>query len=248
MAKKRRSVDVEDRIRSVDEISKYAKILVYGRNKNGKTRFAATWPRVLICDIQEEGTRSARGSGADVIEVNSFDEVGDVYWYLKAGNHKYRTIAIDTLTALQDAAQRKVLGEAEERDPTREHAMPDRRTYGRANQLVKQMVLEFRNLPMHVVFLAQERVEVDEETDEPALRTAQLSPGSRGTALGAVGLIGRIYLHEGKKGRWEARMLVGPHEEYDTGNRIELPRIIRNPTGKQIIKAWLANPPAEEGE
>lgn len=240
------------RIRPVDEISPHAKVLVYGRNKNGKTKFAATAPKVLIIDIDEEGTRSAVGSGAQVVEVSTFDEVAHVYWYLKAGNHGYKSVAIDTITALQNAALRKVLGEAEDRDPTREPSTPDRRTWGRANQLVKGLLLDFRNLPMNVVFLAQERVINDEESDEAALHTVDLPAGSRAVALGCVGIIGRIYLREAKvKGKknpqWEARMLVGSHEEYDTGNRVStLPRIIRNPNMKNIIKEWRAN--ATEGE
>src|SRR4051794_5880326 len=106
---------VAKRIKSVDEANKYVKILVFGRNKKGKTRFASTARKVLIIDIDEEGTRSAAGSGADVLEVNTFDEVAHIYWWLKAGNHGYSAVAIDTVTALQNSALRKVLGEAEDR-------------------------------------------------------------------------------------------------------------------------------------
>lgn len=245
---------VAKRIKSVDEANKYVKILVYGRNKKGKTRFAATAPKVLIIDIDEEGTRSAAGSGADVLEVATFDDVAHIYWWLKAGNHDYEAVAIDTITALASAAMRKVLGESEDRDPTREVAMPDRRTYGRANQLVKGLLLDFRNLSMHVIFLAQERTQKDDDDEEATtFHTVDLSPGTRTTALGCVGIIGRIYLRETpqknlkSKTKWEARMLVGPHEDYDSGNRIEgLPNIIRNPTMPKIIKAWRINPPEED--
>lgn len=237
---------IAKRIKSVDEINSYAKMLIYGRNKNGKTVFASKAPNVLLIDIDEEGSRSAHGSGAHVVQVKTFDEVAHVYWYLKAGNHEFESVAIDTITTLQECAIRKVLGEAEDRDPTREPSTPDRRTWGRANQLVKQLLLDFRNLPMHVIFLAQERVVDDEDSDEPALHTVSLPAGSRSTALGCVGLIGRIYLKEvrdrkAKKNVWEARILVGPHEQYDTGNRIGLPRIIRADMD-QVLEAWANNP------
>lgn len=245
---------VAKRIKSVDEANKYVKILVYGKNKKGKTRFAATAPNCLIIDIDEEGTRSAAGSGADVLELSRFDDVAHIYWWLKAGNHEYDTVTIDTITALAASAMRKVLGEAEDRDPTREVAMPDRRTYGRANKLVANLLLDFRNLPMHVIFLAQERTMKDEDDEESTtFHTVDLSPGTRTTALGCVGIIGRIYLREAPqknlktKTKWEARMLVGPHEDYDSGNRIEsLPNIIRNPTMPKIIKAWEITPPEED--
>lgn len=243
---------VAKRIKSVDEANKYVKILVYGKNKKGKTRFAASAPNCLIIDIDEEGTRSAAGTGTDVLEVERFDDVGHIFWWLKAGNHEYDAVAIDTITALQNAALRKVLGEAEDRDPTRESATPDRRIWGRANQLVKGLLLDFRGLPMHVIFLAQER-EVKDDDDEEAstFHTVDLPAGSRATALGCVGIIGRIYLREYKakgmkKAEWEARMLVGPHEDYDSGNRIEgLPNIVRQPTMPKFIKAWAAAPPKD---
>lgn len=248
-----RAEQVAKRIKSVDEANKYVKILVYGKNKKGKTRFASTAPDCLIIDIDEEGTRSASGSGSDVLEVNTFDDVAHIYWWLKAGNHEYRSVALDTVTALQNAALRKVLGEAEDRDPTRELAMPDRRIWGRANQLVKGLLLDFRNLPMHVIFLAQEReVKDDDDEESSTFHTVDLPAGSRATALGSVGIIGRIYLREvprkGAKAKpeWEARMLVGPHEDYDSGNRINgLPVIVRDPTMPKFMKAWAVNPPKE---
>lgn len=243
--------NVAKKIKPVEEASQYAKVMVYGRNKTGKTVFASTAEDVLIIDVDEEGTRSAH-RGAKVIEVRSFDEVAHVYWYLKAGNHGYKAVAIDTITALHASAIRKVLGEAEDRDPTRERATPDRRIWGRANQLVNELVMDFRNLPMHVIYLAQERVIEDEDTDEPALHTVNLPAGARGTALGCVGLIGRIFLKELKikkgpnkgKTRWTAVLLVGPHEQYDTGNRLQdeegnplLPPLIKADM-KTIIEAW----------
>jgi hypothetical protein len=235
-------------IKSVDEASPYLKCLVYGRNGSGKTRFAASGPNCLIIDINEEGTRSAAGwSEADVREVRTFDDVAHGYWYLKAGNHEYETVAIDTVTALQQAAIRKVLGDQEDRDPTREPSMPDKRTWGRAGQLVNQLVLDFRNLPMHVVFLAQERIIDDEDGEGNPFHTPDLPAGTRGTLMGSVGVMGRIYGREvkvkNKKGKrstkWEDRMLVGPHEDYDTKDRTnQLGRIVRNPTMPQVIEAW----------
>lgn len=242
--------EVAKRKKSVDDTSPYAKILAYARNKKGKTVFGCSAGKAtFLVDIDEEGTRSAKGSGAEVFEANNFDEVVWAYWYLKAGKHKFKVVTVDNLTTLHKAALRKVMGQAEDRDPTREHGTANQREWGRANNLFNELVTNFRNLPMHVVFLAQERVIVDDDEEEPNLHTVDLPAGARGTALGAVGIIGRIYLKEVKKGKWEGRMLVAPHDEYDTGNRVEgLPRIIRNPTVPKLVRAWRANPPKEDEE
>lgn len=239
---------VKKRAKSVDDASPYAKILAFAKNKKGKTVFGCSaGPKTFLVDIDEEGSRSAHGSGATVFEASSFDEAVWAYWYLKEGNHDHKVVTIDNLTTLHKAALRKVMGQAEERDPTREVGTASQREWGRANNLFNSLITDFRNLPMHVIFLAQERVIVDDDEDEPNFHTVDLPGGARGTALGCVGIIGRLYLEEVKKGKWEGRMLVGPHDEYDTGNRVDgLPRIIRNPTVPKLVKAWRANPPKEQ--
>lgn len=241
---------IESRIVSVDRASPYVKILVYGRNGAGKTRFAASAPDCLIIDVHEEGTRSARGSGAKVFPdegMITWPDIGDIYWYLKAGKHPYKSVAIDTVTAMNRLCLRHVMGEAEDRDPNREIGLPDRRAYGRAGELMREQLLAFRNLPMHVIFTAQERVIKDEDTDEPVLHTPDLPAGSRGIAMGSVSIIGRIYRHEAKirnkktkeiTTRWEDRMLVGPHEEFDTKDRTNnLGTVVRRPTMELVIEA-----------
>jgi hypothetical protein len=250
---KRDEDDIESRIVSVDEAGPYVKLLVYGRNGSGKTRFAASGPKCLLIDIHEQGTRSARGSGAKVFpnpngKPITWPDIGQVYWYLAAGNHPYETVAIDTVTAMNRLCLEMVMGEAEDRDPNREIGLPDRRAYGRAGELMRSQLLAFRNLNMHVVFTAQERVIKDEDTDEPVLHTPDLPAGSRGIAMGSVGIIGRIYSQQVRVRnkttkkiveRWEDRLLVGPHEEYDTKDRTNaLGSVVRRPTMTDIIRVW----------
>lgn len=242
------SADIAKRIRSVDELSPYMKALVYGRNGSGKTRLGASAPNVLIIDVNEEGTRSAVGTGAQVIECKKFDEVAHVFWYLKAGNHDYESFSLDTITALQQAAIRKVLGEQENRDPTREPSMPDRRTWGRANQLVTGLLMDFRNLPMHGIFLAQERTVSEDDSEEAAFHCPDLPNGSRMVATSITGIIGRMYSREvtvknrktkKSESKWVDLMLVGPHEDYDTKDRTgQLGQVVVRPTVPKLIQAW----------
>jgi len=237
-----------DGIKPVEDVSPYLKLGAYGRNGSGKTRLGASFPNALIIDINEEGSRSAVGTGSEVRECRSFDEVVHGYWYLKAGNHDYEAVVVDTTTALHQASLRKVLGEAEDRDPTREPSTPDKRTHGRAGSLTSGLILDFRNLQMHVVFLCQERVIDDEDTDEPAFHTADLPASVRGVLLGSVGIIGRTFNREvvvrnrttkKKSKKWIDLMLVGPHEQYDTKDRTNnLGMLVQQPTGPKLIAAW----------
>jgi hypothetical protein len=221
-------------------------MLIYGKNGKGKTRFVATAPEVLILDVNERGVRSARHSGAHVLYVSRWEDLIYAYWYLRRGEHKFKSVAIDTLTMAQQLCMDQVLKEGVDRDPNRDPKMPAMRDWGKVTESMKSMVLNFRNLPMHVLFTAQER-SVENEEGHVEEVTVDMSRGNRGIALGAVEIIGRIYQRKARVAgknrkrettRWETRMLVGPHEIAVTKDRTgALGPVLREPTVPQIMAA-----------
>lgn len=236
---------IKKRIVPIEEAEMYLKILAYARNGQQKTRFACTAPKpALLLDMNEKGTRSARHQhGVDVLHVKSWADITYAYWFLKAGNHKYVSVILDTLTGMQQICIKQILKEGEDRDPTKDPKTMSQREWGKLAELMKGQLLDFRNLPLHVVFTAQERTVDDPET-ETRERVPDLSPGSRATATACVDIIGRLYQKEvrGVKNkkevtRWEARMLVGPSDEYVTKDRTGvLGRIVRNPNIPEILE------------
>lgn len=248
MARKKKkslkSAQVAEQIKDVAEANPYVKILVYGRNGKGKTRFAASAPKVLIIDVNEKGTRSARSfKGVKVIEISNWHDLAGVYWYLKKGDHDFQSVAIDTLTGLQALCMDQVLYEGYERDQTKDPKTPTKRDWGTTAKLMGEEIHKFRNLPMNVIFTAQERVTGDPEEGEPILVTADLPNGARTPALAAVEVIGRVYKQKvknkkTKKSSWKFLMQVGDHEEYDTKDRTySLGNILVEPSVPKIIKA-----------
>lgn len=240
--------EVAARISSVDDVTPHVKVLVYGENGSGKTRFAATAPRCLIIDITEQGTRSATGSGARKIEVDTWDDVGHLYWLLASGKTKFESVALDTITGLQGLAMAKVLDDAEARDPARESRMPDKRTYGRAGELMRGMLFAFRNLPMHVIFTAQERQIKDDDTGEIIMLAPDLPASSRGAATSAVSILGymkpkgvAVRNKAGKiKRKWVDEMMLAPNEDYASlkDRTHQLGPVFRNPNMPAVITAW----------
>lgn len=242
------TASIEDRIVDVTDAEKYVKILAYGRNGHGKTRFAATAPNCLVIDINQRGTQSARNiKGVKVFHVKSWEDIGHIYWYLKEGQHAFESVALDTISDLQRMAMSQALGEEVEKDPNKDPQMPSKREWGKVAEMMRPTLLNFRNLDMHVIMLAQQRTIGDEEAGEAVEHVPDLSNASRGVAMGACGVMGRIYQAQyevlNKKtnkrtARWETRMLVGPHDEYATKDRTgNLGRIIRQPTVPMIIEA-----------
>lgn len=241
----------ENGIISLAEAEPHVKVLLYGRNGQGKTRIAATAPKPLLLDVNERGTQSVRNYPGFMRRIDRWEDLTYAYWYLREGNHNFESVILDTLTMAQNMCMRHVLKEAEDRDPNREPSMPDRRTWGKMGELMKPLMLNFRNLDMNVIFVAQERVMGDPDSDDVLEHVPDLSPNPRGFATASVGIIGRVYQKKvrtiDKKTKketevWETRMLVGPHDEYTTKDRTgQLGRIVRNPTVPMMIEAAQAS-------
>lgn len=229
------------RVKPVGESFQDLKILVYGNNGKGKTRFGASGPRpVLLIDCNENGSLSVRNyEDVQVFQLETWTDIDLAFWLLKQGNHEYQTVVIDTVTSLAQLCMKFVLGDEQSRDPTRDPDMPDRRAWGKVGELMRTTILNFRNLPMNVVFLAQERRGFNEDEDDSTPDVfPEVSPSVRTTLTSSVDVIGRIYVKEvsgkgEKKGStgYEYRLLIGPSERYLTKDRSEsgLPGTIRLP-------------------
>lgn len=238
---------VKKRIVSVKDAEPHVKVLLYGKNGKGKTRTGATAPNCIILDCNEKGTKSIRQyPGVEVFPAKTWEDVVWFYWYIRSGEHKYKSIMVDTVTGMQALCMVTVLKESEDRDPAKDPKTASMRDYGKVNQLMKDMLLWMRNLQMHVVFIAQERTFDNEETGETE-KVPDLSPGSRATLTACVDFIGHIRAKEVrivKKGSkkeekaWRTLMLIGPHEVYLTKDRSGvLPRLVVNPSIPKIIAA-----------
>lgn len=231
----KKSKEVAKRIKRASELPVRFRALIYGRSGAGKTRLAATAPKPLLIDINEEGTASTRNdTNPHVIELKLWTELSDIYWYLQEGDHPYETVVLDGLTAMQEICMKFVLGDEASRDASRDPDMPHRQAWGKLGELMKTQITNYRNLPMNVVFTATDRKRVvgDEDDDEVEITIGPaLSPAVAGAAERAVGLVG--YLHKrqvvikGKEGKKTTRKRVvkrrllidDPTERFQTKDR-----------------------------
>lgn len=232
------------RITPVDKIDdKYFKMCLYGRNKVGKTVFSCSSElKTLIIDCNEKGYASVRGKpNVDIYEVTRWEEIDPIYWYLRSGKHDYQVIVLDTITMLASIGMKWVLKDDLDRDMTRDPLTPDRRSYLKLGEMLKDAIIKFRNLPYHIIFNAQEKTSTDDDEEGNTLIEThpELSPAPRSVLLSATNIIGRIYVREvevkGKK-VMERRMLLGSFPKYVSGNRFhELRAIERNPTLQDFL-------------
>lgn len=232
-------------IRPADVKSK-PRILVYSRNKKGKTTFAisAGVERTLVLD-PEAGTKEMLVKNPHVWPIDKWSDMEEAYEFLRFGDHQYEWVAVDGITKMSNMSLRHVMRIQEERSLTRIPGFVEQRDYGKSGELMKDMLTRFHNLPMGIVFTAQERqVEAaDSEEDEdmeslPSAYVPDLPKGVRGTANAIVDVIGRIYVVKNDNDEKERRLWLGESVRYDTGYRSEfvLPDYIRNPTVPKLVR------------
>lgn len=103
-------------------------ILMHGLSGAGKTTLAATAPKPLLLLDVEMASRFIRGRKIKwnplteappiwdgswdicVVIVNEFQKAQVAYEYLKAGNHPFKTVVVDSISELQSKAVEKIKG------------------------------------------------------------------------------------------------------------------------------------------
>lgn len=223
------SKSILSRAKPVAELKLIITALFYGRSGSGKTTVAGTFPKpLLILDIGERGTDSLSSmEGVDVITVNNWGELEEIYWALKEGT-EYKTVVIDAVHTMQNQA----IQEARELANKKDKDMTSQRDMGQATGLMNQWNYSFRDLRddgINVVFLAHDRLretDTDDGVDSISPEVGpNVMPNVGKTLMGAVNIIGYTYIREvaekkvpGKKAdtRREYCMLLGANSVYNT--------------------------------
>jgi hypothetical protein len=235
---------VRDRIVPLSEADPFLKILVYGRNGQGKTRFGGSGPKPFVLDCNDHGTKSIRQQPGSAFFAEAWEDVVFAYWYLKQGGHGYETLVVDNLTMMQNLCSAFVLKEMK-RDGLTDPKQASQREWGKIKNYMGPQILDFRNLPMHVVFIAQERT-VDNDDEEKTERVPNMSPGVRGYAMDSVDIIGRMQNRPFRRARdkkevveWHNVLFTGETDDYITKDRDRyIPKgFMIEPTVPKVIEA-----------
>lgn len=225
---------------------------IYGRSGTGKTTFASTFPKpLLLLDIEDHGIGSINDvPDIDVVQLTRWGEIDDVYDLLISKSNRYKTVVFDTVTQLQLIGANHVL--AKKRKPTvvqLDWGTMTMQDWGDLGALMKEQITLFRNLPLEVVFLAQERItNNDEDTGVLAPEVGPaLSPAIASHLNACVDIIASTFI---KRRRRKVNnktteidpiysMRIGPSPIYTTKVRkprpVQLPHDLDDPTYKDVL-------------
>jgi hypothetical protein len=233
------------------------KCAFYGRSGTGKTTVAGTFPTpILYLDVKDKGTDSILGvEGIDILQINTWDEFEDAYWWLKANPGKYQTLVIDTITNLQQVVVDEISTKGKKNKGGKGRDAGDwgtmtRRQWGDVASRMKTWITNVRDLDINVVFIAQHRVfnfvdDDDANEDDDATLTPEvgprLSPSVADHLNAQVSTIGNTFIRrrftEDKKVRnkvvkgkeiTEYCMRLGPNPIYIT--KLRKPKNIEPPS------------------
>lgn len=129
------------------------KAVVYGPSGAGKTVFGSTAPKPIFASA-EAGLLSTAGKNTAFVEIKTFKDLLDMLDYLKNKKHDFETVVIDSITEINDIIKLDI-----ERKAGRSMQLQD---WGDLAKKIKAILRGFRDLPMHVLFIAQE-MNVDDE-------------------------------------------------------------------------------------
>jgi hypothetical protein len=234
--------------------------LFFAKQKVGKTSLgASSGLNTLIVSADPAGTEVLIGKkyakSVERYAMTRWEQEEGLFWYLASQDHPHEIVVIDTVTMWTTLCLRYVMGQENRLDPL----MPKSDHWQKLAQIMNNAILRWVTLPIHVVFLAQER-QLQEKNDEGELVgteiTAAMNPASLSILKGAVGTIGHLYidpnntevLPDGTKVK-QRRMHLRDHPLYAVGTRVRgLPAIMANPTLAAImdIRAKTGELPPQE--
>lgn len=247
----KKTSSISSQIKPLTELESSLTMLAYGIAGTGKTVFGATFPKpLLLIDIKEKGTESVQDvQGVEVIRVNQWQQLEDLYWFLKDGT-KYKSVIIDQMTAMQGLGMEKIRADKNMK-PTEVFSQ---RSWGQLSGLLQTWIYNYKELSeqnYNICFLAHEKItKSDDDADTDDRIAPQVGAALMGSVQsflnGAVSVIGNTFIRERydkktKENNIEFCMRVGPHAYYHSKIRRPVsagkaPEVIVNPTFEKIIR------------
>lgn len=269
-------LDVEEDFLDIQKVETgsniHMNVMIYGIIGVGKTVLLGsaedcehTYP-MLFLDV-EGGTLSLSGSDIDVMRPQNFEQIQEIYDFLRYDNDYYKSVGVDSLTEVQrKLSMAGILGTLQDDASYANlagHTPPQRYDWLSSGEQMRRFIRAFRDLAylpdeekrIHVLFTALEKNDEERGIVCPSL------PGLLGIEIGAsVDILARMSiqtmeLDEGRRKKMRhlaLREFMKDDTKYIAKSRtpkhIKFPKEVWKPTVDKLLGLWLGNEQGEEEE
>jgi len=213
---------LKNKVTGIEDIPNTSNILLYADAGMGKTTAAALSPKPLIIN-SEGGTLSLnrfkkfhKQLDIKVMRPDSIQDLQDIFWYLKSGDHDRKTVIIDSLTEIQTLSMDEILADPK-RDAKHDKDTPTLQDYGKNTNRMRKLVRTFRDLSMNVVFTCLAGETKDEE-DGSIKIGPELMPKLGNDVMGYVDVVGYMFASSNKEETFR-KVLTQPKGKFKAKDR-----------------------------
>jgi len=230
--------DLANYVKEITESAKYLKMLVYGFPKVGKTTFAGTAPNPLFIAVEpgivtlvKNEENRERFKNVRWIGCKNIEALNVITQSLRAGQVPDReTVVLDTLSEFEDKVLQSYMNKVVADGKKDNLWNPEWPEYKAVTGMLKQAILELRDLPRHVVVLCHLRDDPDKSRGGMNVYRPDLMPKLGNSLTAMFNLVGYMF-KEDVNGQPVVKMRVEPTPNIVAGNHIwSGAAIIENPT------------------
>lgn len=185
----------------------YVRCTIYGASWVGKTVFAGTAPDALFASSEQWllSIVSTLWYNPNYVDITSIEDMQELYKYLKAGNHGYKTLVIDSLSEINE-----MIKDGIEKKSGREMQIKERWELFRK---IKWIMRGIKDLPMHVIVICQEKINNDWDA---VLNRMPMLNGKNATEIAyMMDIVAYMYIDK----NWERHITTSPSDKIVSKDR-----------------------------
>jgi hypothetical protein len=172
----------------------------------------------------------------------------DIYNVLYVGDHRYKTVILDSLTEIQKFNMDQIMIDLITKKPEVDPDVPGMREWGKNLEQVRRMVRGFRDLDMHTIFTALEKDDKDDLTG--ARKVYPMLSGQLAKQVAAfMDIVGYYYIKQygvGDQAEYKRLLLTMATQKFTAKDRSgKLDSVIEDPSMTKLFEAMYGKPKAK---
>lgn len=193
----------------IEDFEENKNILCHGDTGAGKNRLWGRLPNLLVIAV-EEGTISIKKAGikgVKVIRCHDWPDIVGAYEHVRDNPDQFTWVMFDSITKAQALCIKHIMQMVVLANPERDPHIPSQGDHFKWQLSIKQMVMDFNELPVNMVWLARSMVR--ENPDGEDIIVPSIEGKDYGISAWVAGEMSLVcYLRKERKGKGDSAEVV----------------------------------------